>query len=144
MKTIETRITIHAPIDRVWEKLTNFPAHHAWNPFIMAISGEKEVGKTLTIQIKPIQGAPMTFKPKVLVFNQNQELRWKGVLFFSALFAGEHYFILQQISPETTELIHGKKFSGLLLGMLGKMLVNTQKGFELMNEALKKECECNC
>lgn len=34
-----------------------------------------------------------------------------------------------------------KKFSGILVSLMGKNLDKTIKGFELMNESLKNECE---
>ena len=34
----------------------------------------------------------MTFKPNILVFEENKELRWLGKLFFKGLFDGEHKF----------------------------------------------------
>ena len=32
MKTIHTEIAIKAPVERVWNVLTNFNAYAAWNP----------------------------------------------------------------------------------------------------------------
>jgi len=37
--------------------------------------------------------------------------------------------------------IQKEKFSGILAPLLGGMLKNTEKGFKMMNEALKKEAE---
>ena len=54
---------------------------------------------------------------------------------------GEHYFILEYLDKHTTKIIQGEKFSGLLVPLVGKMLDNTEKGFQLMNESIKHECE---
>jgi hypothetical protein len=45
------------------------------------------------------------------------------------------------LDKDITKFIHGEKFSGLLVPLVGKMLDKTQKGFQLMNESIKKECE---
>jgi hypothetical protein len=45
------------------------------------------------------------------------------------------------VDKDITKFIHGEKFSGLLVPLVGKMLDKTQKGFQLMNESIKKECE---
>lgn len=37
--------------------------------------------------------------------------------------------------------MHGEQFSGLLLPLLGGLLADTVKGFDSMNEALKKAVE---
>ena len=42
---------------------------------------------------------------------------------------------------ENMGFIHGEKFSGLLVSLLGKTLDKTKSGLKLMNEAIKKECE---
>ncbi|MFT5887128.1 MAG: hypothetical protein ACI9IP_003601, partial [Arcticibacterium sp.] len=36
---------------------------------------------------------------------------------------------------------HGEIFSGILVGLMPKLLVDTKLGFQQMNEALKKVCE---
>jgi hypothetical protein len=141
MKTIETEITINANVETVWRVLTDFQNHPKWNPFIKSITGEKTVGQTITVSIKPPNGNGMTFKPKILKFDQNKEFRWLGKLGFTGIFDGEHYFILEQISDKQTKFIHGEKFSGILVMISGKMLDKTKDGFELMNQAIKKICE---
>jgi hypothetical protein len=45
------------------------------------------------------------------------------------------------VDKDITKFIHGEKFSGLLVPLVGKMLDKTQKGFQLMNESIKNECE---
>lgn len=141
MKTIETEITINANVETVWRVLTNFHNHPKWNPFIKSITGEKTVSQKITVSIKPPNGNGMTFKPKILKFDQNKEFRWLGKLGFTGIFDGEHYFILEEISDKQTKFIHGEKFSGILVMISGKMLDKTKDGFELMNQAIKKECE---
>jgi hypothetical protein len=83
----------------------------------------------------------MTFKPTILNLELNKEFRWKGKLGITGIFDGEHYFILEYLNKDKTKFIHGEKFSGLLVPLVGKMLDKTQKGFQLMNESIKNECE---
>jgi|SRR5690606_23010312 len=141
MRKIQTEIIIDADSKTVWDVLMNFENHPNWNPFIKSISGEKSLGKKLTVSIKPLNGNGMTFKPVILKLEPNKEFRWKGKLGIQGIFDGEHYFILEQVSNTKTKLIHGEKFSGILVSLMGKNLDKTIKGFELMNESLKNECE---
>jgi hypothetical protein len=119
----------------------NFNGYPKWNPFITSISGEPKLGARLTVSINPPDGKGMTFKPTILNLELNKEFRWKGKLGITGIFDGEHYFILESLDKDITKLIHGGKFSGLLVPLLGKMLDKTQKGFQLMNESIKNECE---
>jgi hypothetical protein len=61
----------------------------------------------------------------------------------NGIFDGEHYFIIEFLENDKTKFIQGEKFSGLLVPLVGTMLDKTQKGFQLMNESIKNECEKN-
>jgi len=141
MKNIQTEILILADNAKVWDVLLNFESYPTWNPFITSISGERKLGNRLTVSINPPGGKGMTFKPNILTLEANKEFRWKGKLGINGIFDGEHYFILESVDKDITKFIHGEKFSGLLVPLVGKMLDKTQKGFQLMNESIKKECE---
>ncbi|WP_299705874.1 SRPBCC domain-containing protein [uncultured Pontibacter sp.] len=141
MQHIETEILINAQPEKVWAVLTDFEKHPTWNPFIKSIEGEKSVGKQLKVFIQPPNGGGMTFKPVVLTYDVNKEFRWKGKLGISGIFDGEHYFQLIDMGENTTKFIHGEKFSGILVSLMGGALNKTKEGFQLMNEALKRECE---
>ena len=141
MKNIQTEILILADTAKVWDVLMNFDSYPKWNPFITSISGERKLGNRLTVSINPPGGKGMTFKPNILTLEANKEFRWKGKLGINGIFDGEHYFILESVDKDITKFIHGEKFSGLLVPFVRKMLDKTQKGFQLMNESIKKECE---
>jgi len=141
MKNIQTEILINTDITKVWDVLMNFDSYPKWNPFIKSISGELKLGARLTVSINPPDGKGMTFKPTILTLESNKEFRWKGKLGITGIFDGEHYFILEYLNKDKTKFIHGEKFSGLLVPLVGKMLDKTQKGFQLMNESIKNECE---
>jgi hypothetical protein len=141
MKNIQTEILINTDITTVWDVLMNFDSYPKWNPFITSISGEPKLGSRLTVSINPPGGKGMTFKPNILSLESNKEFRWKGKLGISGIFDGEHYFILEFLENDKTKFIHGENFSGLLVPLVGKMLDKTKKGFQLMNESIKNECE---
>jgi hypothetical protein len=141
MKNIQTEILINTDINKVWDVLMNFDSYPKWNPFITSISGEAKLGKRLTVSINPPGGKGMTFKPTILTLESNKEFRWKGKLGITGIFDGEHYFILEYLDKDITKFIQGENFSGLLVPLVGKMLDKTKKGFQLMNESIKNECE---
>ncbi len=141
-KEIKSQIVINATPEKVWEVLVNFKNYPNWNPFITSISGDVKIGNRIKAHIAPPDGKGMTFKPKVLVFNMNKELRWIGHLLFLGLFDGEHIFQLIDNGNGTTTFIQREKFSGILVPLFKKMLeVNTQNGFDLMNKQLKEMAE---
>ena len=141
MKQIETDIVIQAPAEKVWQVLTTFKTHSEWNPFIQTISGGKKAGKRIKVTINRPNGKAMTFYPVVLRYEPNREFRWKGKLGMNGIFDGEHYFILEEKDANRTKFIHGEKFSGILVFMMGGPVENLRSSFEMMNAAIKNECE---
>lgn len=140
MKNIETKIIINAPIEKVWKVFTNFDDYPSWNPFVKAVKGDVKVGNQIEVTLQPEGMQPQIFKPQVLEFVENYTFRWLGKLGIKGIFDGEHYFILKAIDTQKTELIHGENFSGILAGLLLKMIgEKTKNGFIAMNEALKSE-----
>jgi hypothetical protein len=141
-KEITTKILIHAEPTIIWSVLTNFDDYPNWNPFIKSIKGEVEVGKKITARIEPPGAKGMTFKPTILAFQTNKELKWIGHLLFPGLFDGEHVFELIDHGNGTNTFIQREKFTGILVPLFKRMLeVNTIKGFEAMNEKLKELAE---
>lgn len=141
-KEIKTEITIDTTPERVWEVLTAFEKYPSWNPFIKSLEGEVKVGEKIVVRLEPPGAKGMTFKPKVLAFDQNKTFKWMGHLFIPGLFDGEHRFELIDNGNGTTTFIQAEKFKGILVRMLSKMLDgSTLNGFRAMNEALKKEAE---
>lgn len=141
-KSISTTITIYATPAEVWKVLTDFAQFPNWNPFVKSISGTIQVGEIIEVKLQPPGGKSMTFRPKVLRFEETIEFRWLGHLFIPGIFDGEHYFKLTDNLDGTTAVEHGEHFKGILVGVLQKMLDNqTKAGFEEMNRALKVRVE---
>lgn len=142
VKSLKTEIIINAPVAKVWQVLTNFEAYPEWNPFIIKIIGNLEIGHKLEAIIQAEGQSAMTFKPTVLKVEEEKEFRWLGHLFIRGLFDGEHYFELEALGPQQTKLIHGENFSGILVGLLLKRIGDgTLAGFKAMNKALKERVE---
>lgn len=136
-KKISTSIRIEAAPSVVWQVLTDFAAYPRWNPFIKSIKGDVTVNKKIYIQLPGIQ-----FKPKVLAFDPQNEIRWLGHLIIKGLFDGEHSFRLVDNGDGSTNFIHSEEFKGFLVPFLaGKLDKETKTGFEQMNRALKQRAE---
>lgn len=97
----------------------------------------------LHVTVQPDGGKPMSFKPRLLVFERGKELRWKGRLLAPGVFDGEHYFLLSEPSRGQVRFIHGEVFGGLLVPLVfrGDLRTGTERGFAAMNRALKARAE---
>jgi hypothetical protein len=141
MEELRSDIEIDAPPEMVWEVLTDFGSYPEWNPFIRRIEGEVSPGASLRVRMQPPGRRGMTFKPKLLKVEPNQELRWLGRLVIPGLFDGEHIFSIETSEPTHVRFHQREIFKGLLVPMLRRMLQDTRRGFDEMNRALKLRVE---
>jgi hypothetical protein len=142
MKELHTAIDIQATAQQVWKTLTDFEAFPEWNPFIRRAEGEIEVGAQLEVHLQPPGGSGMTFRPKLLKVEPNQELRWLGHLWIPGLFDGEHIFHIEPINEGQVRFVQRELFNGILVPFLaGSLDKGTRLGFEEMNRALKERVE---
>ena len=141
-KEIKTEILINTSPEKVWAILTDFENYPQWNPFIKSIKGNVKVGQKIIANIQAPESNEMTFKPKVLSFDENKKFSWLGHLLFKGLFDGEHIFELIDNGNGTTTFIQGEKFNGILVPLFKKQLDNnTTQGSNEMNEKLKELAE---
>lgn len=141
---LETQISISASPEKIWQILTDFSQFPTWNPFLIKIMGNLKPNAHLLVLARVpkfiFKFLPIVFHCQISELKVNKELRWKGKLFHSSLFEGEHFFILENQSETTVKFLHGEKYSGILRPLIVP-LISSQKGFEMMNEELKKKSE---
>ena len=138
-KEIKTEIVIQAPVSHVWCILTQINEYPKWNSFIKKLEGNLKVGENIRAEIQPVDSSTMTFRPKILQFEENRILQWKGKFLINGLFDGTHSFELVENQDGSTTFQQSELFNGVLLGLFN--LENTIKGFEAMNRELKRKCE---
>ena len=138
---IRTELEIAAPAAEVWGILTDFPRYQEWNPFITEIAGDGVVGEPLRVLLSLPEGRDFALKPRLLRFEENRELRWRGHLLLPGLFDGEHFFRLEEVSANRTRLVQGENFTGILVRFSGRTITRAARGFVYMNEALKRRAE---
>ena len=142
MHEVRTEIEIEATPERVCSILLNFSEYAQWNPFVRSIQGVANAGERLTVFIQPPGSKGMTFRPTVLVVTPNHELRWRGRFLLPGIFDGEHYFQIVPLAPSRVKVVHGERFSGVLVPFAKSSLDGrTKAGFVAMNEALKTRAE---
>jgi len=136
---IKTSIIINSTPEKIWSILTNFENYSTWNPFIKTLTGEVVVGNNIKVEFDE-----MTFKPKVLVFKENEKFEWIGQLLFPGLFDGKHRFLIVDNHNGSCTFEHSEKFKGILIPfMKNKLHTEVKANFEKMNMALKKAVEIN-
>jgi hypothetical protein len=140
--SIETSLMIAHPPQQVWDVLTDFGSFPAWNPFVIAVTGELRLGARLAIKVRDPRGTGgvIPFRPVVTALEPGRLLAWTGRLLVPGVFDGEHYYRLEPMEGGT-RFVHGEHFGGVLLGLMGgaQAVAAMQPGYEAMNHALAEE-----
>lgn len=109
---------------------------------MVSLHGKVAIGERIEARLTPPGGKGMTFKPRVLAFTAETELRWLGNLLIPGLFDGEHQFLLEPIGGSRTRFVQREDFTGIFVPLLLRMVgESTKQGFEAMNAALKQTVE---
>jgi hypothetical protein len=141
-RTIRSAIEIRAPIETVWQVLTDLRAYPAWNPHLRRVRGRLREGGSLTLRSEPPDGRPIVLRAKIIRLDPPHELRWRAVFLAGRLFSGEHGFRLEEIGPERVRFVQDETFSGLLVPLYSRLrLAATRRGFQRTNEALRERAE---
>lgn len=140
-KDIRTEIEINASAEKVWQILSDFENFPNWNPFVVKVLGTPKVDEILKIEVQLPESMKLKFTPLVLKAEPNKELRWVGTMPLGA-FRGEHFYQIETLDENKVRFVHGEHFKGWFVGVIWRMVGNqTETGYRLMNEALKKEAE---
>ncbi|HET9929131.1 MAG TPA: SRPBCC domain-containing protein [Polyangiaceae bacterium] len=139
---VRTEIEISAPPAQIWKVLLDFRRYPEWNPFIVHLAGEPNVGSKLAMTLSlPDSNREREVTSRLLRCDTEQELRWLGHLWMKGLFDGEHFLRLEPRDDGTTRIVHGEDFHGIFLRFMMKQVTETTRGFVYMNQALKKRVE---
>ena len=139
---LRTEVRIAAPIEGVWETLTDLEAYREWNPFIVSAAGRAEVGERLTNRMQPPGGRAITIRPTVTEVEPGATFEWLGHLGLPGIFDGRHRFELSPSEDGGTLVSHSEQFDGVLVRFMRWSLnTATMAGFEAMNDALKARVE---
>jgi len=91
--------------------------------------------------IKPPNSNGMKFKPKILKYEPEKEIRWLGKLWIPKIFDGEHSLTIKRLEENKVLFIQKEEFNGLLVPLFTNMLKDTKLGFQMMNQKLKQKAE---
>jgi hypothetical protein len=141
-RTIRSAIEIRAPIELVWQVLTDFAAYPEWNPIVRRLRGKPRVGGRVTIRSQPPAARALVHRPRILVWQPPHEMRWRATVLGERLFSGEHGFRLEPLGPDRTRFVQDETFRGLLVPLYARLrLPATRQGFVAMNQALRDRAE---
>jgi hypothetical protein len=136
--SVQSKIEINAPADKVREVLFDFRQYPDWNPFIVNVDGIVVEGNTVNVTVKPTGKKPIS-GPTYIDTLKPFQLVWKGSLAVPGVFNGRHEFRIEEAGPNRSVFYNDEKMSGLIVPFYS--FKATRSGFEAMNVALKQRAE---
>jgi len=136
--SINTRVEINAPADKVRAIVVDYAAYPTWNPFVRKIEGDMTEGKDVQVTVQPVGQATITGTGHVEVSEPNR-IAWSGQLGFPGVFSGVHTFLIEADGANRTVFSNNEKMRGLAI--LFYDFKPTEAAFVAMNQALKQRAE---
>ncbi len=141
-RVIKASIDIHAPPEKVWEVLMDFPRYSEWSKYLLSIEGRAVPGSYLYITQLAANDQTREFKSMVLQATAPRSFRWIERLWFSGLLDREHEFALEYQFGGHTRVRQSEEYGGFLTLFLSRSFESVASdGFAAFNLALKKRTE---
>ena len=135
-KSVRSEINIQAPIETVWNVVTNTSEYAEWNSVMLLLDGNLKEGNTVKYQFKQEEGKsyeiPSNVKkiePKKLL---NQFGGTRGILTF------DHKYIFEKDGENTRLIIH-EEYRGIMVPFWNATPV--QKAYDRLCSDIKKKSE---
>lgn len=138
MITYSVKKTIAASADQVWALLTDAAGYQSWNPTVISLDGEIDIGKK--IKLVSTVNPKRAFKLKVEEMRPPTRMVWADGMPFG-LFKGVRTYTLRPMSDGQTEFEMVEVFSGLLEPMISKSIPDMTESFEEFAQSLKIAAE---
>jgi hypothetical protein len=136
--SINTRIVINAPADKVRAIVADYGAYPSWNPFVVKVDGDMSAGHDVRVTVHPVGQAEITGTGHVLASDAGR-IAWSGHLGLPGVFSGVHTFLIEADGPNRTVFSNNEKMQGL--SVLFYDFKPTEAAFVAMNQALKQRAE---
>jgi len=150
--TITSEIIIHAPIEKVWQVMTNIEKYPEWNSFVRKVYSPVAVpvvGTPITLDVHFYNGMRVKSKELVSLFEAPTEkagvwtAEWKydfvGFVHLIGMSRGSRSQQLRQLPDGSTHYSSSETFRGW--GIFLVPLKGVQMGFDAQAADLKRRCE---
>jgi hypothetical protein len=137
---LRSEVWIDAPVETVWEVLTDTASYPDWNPLVRRFDGPLEVGAVVRATFEPFPGLRLRNRIAVTALSPPHRVAWAGRMGANRLLRGEHVY---ELAPRDggTQFANFEVFDGWLLPIARLPLERTRAGYDRNSEAIKVRAE---
>ena len=140
-KCVRAEVEIDAPIERVWQILTDIDRYGEWNPFTPQAETTLEIGDPIPLHVRLV-GERLVRRVERVTRNEPYTLGWDMKMGARFLLYAERVQVLTAVDQNRTHYKTEDCFTGwlrpLVLGLFGKAM---ERGFVDCALGLKKAAE---
>lgn len=138
-KTIQSEVTIDAPLETIWGILTDFESYERWNPLQTSVRGQPRLGAEIELAVAPPQSDTEAYSPEITILRPNRKLAWMSRQVVPGISDREYEVILTPLGENLVRVSMHKRFEGILIPFTS--VAEEQVGLDLMAEALRRRAE---
>ena len=133
-----SEVLIDAPVEAVWEVVTDFARVGDWNPLLLAVDGTPGLNERLQVRVAPL---PRPLEATIVRYNPPHELVWLDTVPARAM-TPRFGMKLEALGPNLTRFVVEETFEGRLVGVVGNQLdLRLRPLYRAMCQALKERVE---
>ncbi len=138
-KTIQSEVTIDAPVETIWRILTDFENYERWNPLQTSVRGDARLGAKVDLALSPPHGETEEYSPEITILRPNRKLAWMSRQVVPGISDREYEVILTPVGENLVRVDFHKRFEGITIPFTST--AEEEVGLDLMAQALRRRAE---
>lgn len=139
---IEHRLRIDAPLETVWEVISQLDRYPEWNPFVVACSSTLAVGDPIRMRVRILPGVTQPQTERILEHEPGRRLSYGIPASALGALASRRSHEVTALTPERTDYRSRFELEGWLAPLVSLLLGRRlAAGFESMSRALQARAE---
>ena len=138
-ETVESEVTVNAPVETVWQVVTDVEGYERWNPFVTSAAGDLRLGGELDLRLELPDGETDEITPEVVVLRPDRKLRWQSHRVLPGIADREYEVILEPLDGGRVLIYQQMRIEGILAPLTDSG--EEQAALDAMASALVEQVE---
>lgn len=132
---ISTDIIINAPVEKVWEVISDLENWNKWTILVLSAQGVIAKDASIIIEFANPEGGGITFQRTIFHFEKGKAFGWTGDAF--AGLKDFHVYELEALADGTTKFIQSDGLHGADVPGIETIEQQMMEGYKIFNQQLK-------